>query len=236
MVRRSLRPILDSLLKQKLIDAAIEYPFKDFGNRQKMAWYVIEKKNLGVEDLKRNGCTHCMIMDCDEFYFADEFAQAKQFIETNGITHSACSIYDYRHLPELRCRDCMRYSVPFIFELRADSQLTPLHNMPCYVDPLRSFRFDRARDNFYYFNSLRMHHMTGIRFNFEKKLRASVSNASAQGRAVVSKAKTTYDAETSLSKEELLKIKNDFGGYIDVGDPFNLNASLKLLKAQLDRL
>lgn len=233
---RFVRPILNSLLKQHLIDSAIEYPFKDFGNRQKMAWYVIDKKNLGVKQLKQNGCTHCMIMDCDEFYFADEFAKAKQFVETHDITHSACPIYYYHTLPEIRSRDVSFLSVPFIFALRADSQLTPFHNMPCYVDDLRSLLFSPSTDKFYYFTSLCMHHMTKIRFDFDKKVNASFMNVTRQGHEEFRALKKTRDEEASMSKEELLNRSDGDRKYVDVGDPFNLNASLKLLKAQLDRL
>ena len=224
------RPLLNDLKNKNLIDKAIEYPFKDFGNTKQMAWYVIDKKNRGLEDLKKNGCTHCMIMDCDEFYFADQFFKAKQFVAHNGITHSACSIYWYRYLPELRLRDVSILAVPFIFELRADSQLTPFHNLPCYVDDLRTLLFMPNKDKFYYFNSLCMHHMSEIRFDFGKKTRAAFNNVTIQGRTAMSNALKNHTVEANLPKEELLAMKSESGGYVDVGDPFNLNESLKLLR------
>lgn len=231
------RPMMNDLLNKHIIDKAIEYPFKDFGNARNMAWYVIDKKNRGLEDLKANGCTHCMIMDCDEFYFESEFAAAKQFVASKGITHSACSLYNYRYFPELRFRDVSELSVPFIFELRQDSALTPFHNMPCYIDDLRSLLFNPVRDRFYYLNSLRMHHMTWIRFNFNKKLRGSFFNVTRDGQATMSSWQHTHDTQVELSKEELLRSgTTEFGGYIDVGDPFNLNQSLKVLKQSVEAL
>ena len=226
-------PILKYLKNNGLIDRVIEYTFSDFGNINTMSYHVLNKKNIGVEDLKRNDCTHCMIMDTDEFYFSDEFAKAKQFVISNEITHSACSIYDYRHLPEIRNRDCSRYAVPFIFKLNSDSMLSVNHNMPCLVDSLRTFPYDQNKDKFYYLNSIFMHHMTGIRFDYDKKLKASVTNSSKEGRGFVSSWKNNFDREAILSKEEILKLSNDFGGYIDVGDPFNLNQMLNLKEKSL---
>ena len=241
------RPMLADLKNKRMIDNIIEYPFRDFGNRQKMAWYVIEKKTLGLNELKQNGCTHCMMMDTDEFYFADEFAEAKRLIAEKHITHSACSIYQYRHFPELRFRDVSTLAVPFIFELRSDSVLTPFHNLPCYCDDLRALRFNPMRDKFYYFNSLCMHHMSGIRFDFDKKTRASFNNVTAEGHALMKNLTRDYNADAGLTKEQLLAMpqeklasQNDVasggGGYVDVGDPFNLNIQLQALKKSAEPL
>ena len=168
-------------------------------------------------------------MDVDELYIPAEFEKAKSFVISNKITHSACSIYDYRHFPEIRQKDCAKYAVPFIFKLNSDSYLTPNHNMPCHVDPLRTFQFDRTKHNFYYLNSLCMHHMTGIRINFDKKLKASVTNSSEQGRKFVQNFKKDFDLESQLTKTQLLELKNGVG-YIEVEDVFGLNALLTSYK------
>ena len=100
------RPLLADLKNKHIIDNVIEYPFKDFGNIPAINYYVLDKRTVGLNDLKQKGCTHCIVMDCDEFYFSDEFARAKQFIVTYGITHSACAFYNYFHYPEIRHSVC----------------------------------------------------------------------------------------------------------------------------------
>jgi len=218
----NLERILFELKEEGLIDSVIEYPFSDFGNKEKVEKYVLDKKNVGIADLRANKCTHCLIMDADEFYFADEFQNAKQYVIARGITHSACSIYDYRYLPEIRNRDAAKYAVPFIFKIKRTSKLSDRHHMPCFVDSLRTFSFNRFFDKFYYFNTVCMHHMTGIRTNYLEKIEASVSNCTEEGKKHLSHERDRIEKEIIMSKENLLTIKNEWGGYIDVGDLFEL--------------
>lgn len=217
-----LEKILYELKEEGLIEKIIEYPFSDFGNKGKVEKYVLDKKNIGIADLKANQCTHCLIMDADELYFSEEFQKAKQYVITTGITHSACSIYDYRYLPEIRTRDAAQYAVPFIFKMKKNSKLSDRHHMPCFVDSLRTFSFNRFIDKFYYFNTVSMHHMTGIRNNYLQKIEASVSNSTEEGKKHLLHEKNRIEKEIIMEKEELLNIKNEWGGYIDVGDLFEL--------------
>lgn len=218
----NLEKILYELKEEGLVESIIEYPFSDFGNKEKVEKYVLHKKNVGIADLKSNHCTHCLIMDADELYFPEEFQKAKQYVITNGITHSACSIYDYRYLPEIRNRDAAPYAVPFIFKIKKNSKLSDRHHMPCFVDSLRTFSFNRFLDKFYYFNTVSMHHMTGIRNNYLQKIEASVSNCTEEGKQHLSHERNRIEKEIIMEKEELLNIKNEWGGYIEVGDLFEL--------------
>lgn len=184
-----------------MIDKIIEYNYEfDPLRDRSITWkYDVEKRNVGVQDLKDNGCTHCMIMDNDELYFEDEFREAKDYVINNGITHSACPIYDYMHEPEIRTRDADKYSVPFIFKLYKHSVVIPGHHMPCYLDPIRSFRYSRFLDRFYYFNSVCMHHMTGIRSDFHKKARATIALRAEPNTKYIAEMVKTFDAEESMS-------------------------------------
>lgn len=214
---QNIEEILTTLKNKKLIDNIIEYDFNDFGNTDKLSKYVLDKKNKGLQDLLKQNCTHGMFMDVDEFYVAEDFSKAKQFIFDNKITHSACAIYDYKFSPKYRQKDVNKYSVPFIFKLKRWVKMSAEHKMPCHVDPLRSLKFNRKRDIFYYINTVTMHHMTGIRIDFKKKLKASVTNATQEGKDFVQNYENQHLFLKSLPEEEFLK-----KGYILVDDIFNI--------------
>lgn len=218
---------LNQLLDEGLIDKIIEYNFYDYGNSELLSDYAIEKRNIGLRDIKKRGCTHCLIMDVDEYYIEDQFARAKEYILDHGITHSCCSIYDYSVTPICRYRDINKYSVPFIFKLKTTSRLTKRPNMPCKIDSLRSLKFNKYFDRFYYFNSIIMHHMTGIRADFDKKLTASITNSTEQGKKFVNEFRKEHIKITKLNVEDLLLKKNELGGYIIVDDTFNLTEGSK---------
>ena len=219
------KSLFSELCKMKndgLIDKIIEYKLPEKLPLDKFS-LVIKKKKLGINDLKKNKCTHILILDADELFIPKEFKAAKEYIIRNNITHSAMSIYDYKYFPEIRNRDISRYAVPFIFKLRFYSRLTNRHHMPCLVDDLRAVKFNRLFDRFYYFNTLFMHHMTGIRKNYEKKLESSINNYSDVGKNYLKEVKSIDEKERKLNIDELLVISNNDGGYIRVENTFNID-------------
>lgn len=214
-------PDLDSrlanLVDRGLINRILEYPFNPKKSTNNLTQHVITKKNLGVKDLISEKCTHCLIMDVDELYDSEEFLKARNFVYNNGITHSACPIYDYTISPVYRKRDIAEYSVPFIFALTPESTITNMHLMPCHIDPLRSFSFSRSRHKFWYFNSVTMHHMTGIRSDYATKMENTITNATPAGKVFVQEWWKNHQVLETLPEEELIS-----RGYLRVEDRFNL--------------
>lgn len=215
---------LEKLKEDGLIDNIIEYKMPININKSKIAKLVIKKKMLGIKDLQKNNCTHCMILDADELYNPKQLESAKEFVIINGITHSACNLYDYKYYPEIRCRDAAFYSVPFIFKLRLYSGLSAKHNMPCKVDDLRTFKYNKYFDKFYFLNFISMNHMTGLRKCYSDKLEASVTNFAENGREYIEEVKKRDRFERGKTINELLKIEiNENGGYIKVDNYFNID-------------
>lgn len=217
-------PLLERLTRARLIDQVIEYVLPERIDTGRLHRLNIAKKTLGLKDLKRVGCTHVLFMDVDEFYVPDEFARAKAEVFSRGLTHTACPIYDYNYAPIYRKRDAAPYSVPFIQRIDVGSHLTRRHGYPCVVDPLRALLYHNpwtpwhyATDRFFYFNTIAMHHMTGIRFDVEKKFKNTVTNATAEGRAFVANFREHFLREGALPEEKLLA-----EGYIKVDDRFSL--------------
>ncbi len=87
-------------LKQKgLIDKIIKYTadLKQDGH-----YNEITKRNIGLDDCKKEHCSHFMTIDVDEFYISEQFISAKDFIYKNNISHSYCPMYYYISSPKYR--------------------------------------------------------------------------------------------------------------------------------------
>lgn len=211
--------LLNTLKEEGLIDNIILYQIKQVKGNAK--WAHIEtcrKKNKGLRDLKKNHCTHCIIMDTDEFYRVHELEEAKKIIEEMHITHSCCNIYDYKISPCYRQIEANHYAVPFILKLRKFSFISGFSNIPCKVDTLRVYPMMPIRDKFYYFTEVSMHHMTGVRREINSKLDNTITNYLPDGESIITKYKTDYE-EIKLAQfnmDELNSLgfiitKNEFG-------------------------
>ena len=183
--------ILEDLKHKNLIDNIILFKFKP--QKKDLPILVLKKKQLGIDDLLKNNCTHSLLMDVDEFYKEDEFIEAKNYIYSNNITHSCCPIYDYKKSPIYRTRYIRNYSVPFITQINKKTKLAVNHDLPCHVDSLRAIKYNQQKDKFYYFTNIAMHHMTGFRKDFDKKINNSITNSSKEGRDFIQKFKKEHE-------------------------------------------
>ena len=212
--------LLNELLGEGLIDKIIKYEFDLSKVQRKSRVYQCQKKNQGIKDLLRVGCTHGMLMDVDEFYREEEFAKAKEFIYKNKISHSVCDIYDYRILPVYRMSETRDYCVSFIFKLSFFSRVIGSkrwNNMPCHMDSYRAIPLIPLIHKFYYLNMISMHHMTGIRKDYEMKLRNTLSNFSETGKKAIVEYRDLQEKMELMNEQEILA-----AGYIKVKDEFGI--------------
>lgn len=158
-----------------------------------------------------------MLMDVDEFYNKEEFARAKKYVYDHHITHSVCGIYDYRVSPLYRKRETADYCVGFIFKLFPWSAVLRVNNMPCKIDPFRAFLFIPLIHKFYYLNMVTMRHMTGVRKNYEFKIKNSINNTDISMSDHLEKMLAMQKRMESMSEKEILD-----EGYIKVDDEFGI--------------
>lgn len=180
---------------------------------------IVVKKEFGNKVYVEK-CTHFMLMDVDEFYRKNEFLKAKEFVYTHKITHSVCSIYDYRISPQYREIDAKDYCVGFIFRLYPYTRvigLGKINNMPCYIDVLRAVPYLPFLHRFYYLNMVSMRHMTGIRKDFHKKAINTISNYTESGRKAIEKYESLQKQIESMDEDTILN-----SGYIKVKDEFGI--------------
>ena len=211
--------ILESLKAEGLIDNVIKF---DFDLKKKHDYKKLKciKKNKGIADLRKARCTHFMLMDADEFYVKEEFLKAKEFVFNNNITHSVCSIYDYRILPCYRMLEARDYCVSFIFKLTPLSHVVArgrINNMPCLIDPHRAVPLVPLIHKFYYLNMINMHHMTGVRKDYSNKMRNSLSNHLEGGKEAIEAYSELQRKMEMMTEQEILD-----SGYVKVDDRFSI--------------
>jgi hypothetical protein len=124
-----------------------------------------KKRNIGLDMARAHGCTHFLHIDCDEYY--EDFGKAKELFIQSGKPGSVCKLYTYFKLPTLRFENPDGYFVPFIHELREDTQAGVRH-YPFYVDPTR-----RINETDVVELPVFMHHFSWVRKDIEKKCRNS---------------------------------------------------------------
>ena len=218
-----LKKILEELQHQGLVDEIIEYKVNKGINPRKGK---CRKINLGIKDMKRKGVTHFLLMDVDEFYDGNEFEKAKRIVFEKRLTHSVCSIYDYRISSIYRMRDARDYCVGFIFKMTPFSYVVAnekINNMPCRIDLFRTVPFFRLFGNrFYYLNCVSMHHMTGIRNDYDSKMKSTISVYSEEGRKAIEYYSDLQRKMGLMSEEEIIN-----EGYIVVDDRFDIEKELE---------
>lgn len=133
------------------------------------------KRQAGLNLCRKQGCTHFICIDVDEFYDKNEFQTAKECIEKDGYDSSACSMYTYFKKPIYRLVPEENYFVPFIHKIKDNTFVGDFSNeYPVYVDRTRGVS---GVNKFILFNKeeLMMHHMSYVRKNIASKLNNSTA-------------------------------------------------------------
>ncbi len=129
----------------------------------------LNKRQFGVEIAKREGFTHFLLIDCDEFYLPKEFQRAREEIIESGWMSTVCPIQSYFKHPTLTL-GLDNYFVPFIHALTPQTRL--YHpQFPYQVDPTRSVQLSpNVKVHCFAPESLTMHHYTWVRKDIQRKV------------------------------------------------------------------
>jgi hypothetical protein len=167
-----------------------------------------QKRALGAKKALEIGCTHCIFMDCDEFYIEKDFLKAKRDIQSGGYNNSACQLVTYYKKPTYRLTPNENYYVPFIFKLEAGkTSFSNFSDFPVHCDPSRKAApYDRMK--LFKREQLEMHHMTMVRRNIDAKF----TNHSLLGRLNIDlgNVKEEYN---DLEKNNFAKVSYPFENY-----------------------
>lgn len=167
----NLEPLICRLIDKGLIDEAILYEvdhsFPDLRRNE----YI--KRNIGLKYAKKNGCDYFMTMDCDEFYYPDQFLKAKNLIIKNGYKATFCKFINYFKEPTYKMNNSTGF-VQFISKIEKDSKFSPFSlGSPVIVDPTRFF--SRVKNPYYIFSEkeVTMQHMCMVRKDILTKIKSN---------------------------------------------------------------
>jgi|TARA_R110000744_G_scaffold67666_7_gene137915 hypothetical protein len=135
----------------------------------------ITKRNLGLYECSRKGCTHFLLMDSDEFYTEEQFNISKEVILSGDFDSSACQMVTYYKNGSYRLEPKEEYYVPFIYKITPGVEFVLNNPFPVLIDPTR--RMGPGKCKIFTRYELEMHHMSFVR----KDLNIKLQNSSAKG-------------------------------------------------------
>ncbi len=139
------------------------------------------KRNIGLDICRNNGCSHLLAMDADEFYKKEEFQYAKNMITDQNLVYTACQMATFFKKPIYQIKPEEDYFVSFITEIFDELRFQSMGNFPILVDPTRHLNvFNRnLGSKFYVFprKELQMYHMSYVR----KDINSKIQNSSSKG-------------------------------------------------------
>ena len=166
------------------------------------------KRNNGINYARILGCTHFLLMDCDEYY--EDFKKAKQEYQSLATDGSVCKMFTYFKLPTLRFQMEDNYYVPFIHKLDLGTS-AGTGQYSFYVDPTRKINCKNVTE----LTQVRMHHFSWVRKDIGRKARNSSAKAN------IEKSDLLKDYNKNLQAGDYI---SDFRQcLIEVPNQFNIN-------------
>jgi hypothetical protein len=155
------KQILKNLIDNKLVDDIVYYD----GNKD-IEQGVLNKRNIGLDYCKKNGCTFIMPMDSDERYNIKELITEINFMYDNNIDTLYSPIYSYYYDENHYFKDT--YFVASVFKI--DNRRFEVTKSSVLVDPLR-----KMNEGIYKISEMYMHHYTYLKNSFSNKINNSVA-------------------------------------------------------------
>lgn len=164
---------LHELKSRGLIDSLIEFssfaPIYGASTKSKISkakGYETAKRDASLNECLKNGCTHYICLDVDEFYDPETFKEAKEYIYDNEVHYSACKYLNYV-TPTLH-RGLSAMYVPFICRITKTSR----NGKRFFVrtDPTRGvYTAHAVKTMAFNSNKIIMHHMETVRKDIYRK-------------------------------------------------------------------
>lgn len=198
--------------EDKLIDRIVDV---ELDMKKEPRVQETDKRNILIQDAQDNGCTHCIVIDSDEYYTKKSFETACQLIDQHNYPITYCQYinyyHDYKHFLVYPFKDGMY--VPFVtrveYRHKYDCTDFPLPSDPTrrFVRPVKNIKkvidgngqIKEVKEfavNYHIFpwNTVKMHHLSWIRADIRKKLNMWSSKKCFQGYSdLIDKAVYSFD-------------------------------------------
>lgn len=172
------------------------------------------KRNYGLSLARKQGYTHFIMLDADEFYEPKQFWNARQHVEQTGISGLVVESYVYFKSPTLTIGKDITL-VPHIHKLTPNIKHEFNKHYPfawegkqIRIDPTRSLNINSGVEMF----DCPMHHYSWVRKDYQKKIRNSTARANLQRSTILQdlvNAKEGYFCE--FYQKRLIRVSNRFG-------------------------
>lgn len=163
--------VLVDLKSRGYIDELVWYDIK----KTKIAIHVhqITKRNIGLEISKKNGCSHHMTLDCDEFYTQEDLNLIIDFHKNNPDMVSYFSLDAYYKDPKFKISSDGYMDNDLFVSGFVPIEHRYVLNYPIKlkVDPTRK----PSTTNWNVIDGVKMHHMSYIRADIGKKINNAAS-------------------------------------------------------------
>ena len=204
-----LKDRLITLQKEGLIDEIIYF---EPDLKQQPGANETNKMNIGLEAARKNGCTHFMTLDVDEFFDEKEFLNAKKIIYETGITHSVCNQIMYI-TENIRVVDCADWFPSFIYRIDNNEKFVrnSIAGIPWLIDPSKEIPITK-NSKICFMNSVKMHHFTLLRKNISTKYNnSSALQSEDQQNKFIENAQNTYEnIEKKIQEGVYVRVQNQF--------------------------
>jgi hypothetical protein len=163
--------ILEKLKVKKLVDEIILY------SPTFLSPHIDEtkKRQIGLEYSIKNGCSHHMSMDTDEYYEENNFKNLKKIIIDGDYDSSYCQMLTYYKTWEYVLEPPEDYYVPLIYKINKNTHFKYGGLSPVLVDPTRKIS-NLNNPIVLKREQIQMHHGSYIRKDMRKKLENSTAN------------------------------------------------------------
>lgn len=162
-----------NLVEQGFADQAVKI---ELNPNEEARLQETAKRNKIIDLLKKEGCSHAVIIDADEFYTYQSFYYALKEIDENDYDVTYCQYvnyyHDYEHYLIYPFSEGMY--VPFVSKIKykffyeSEDFMLP-------SDPTRRYVLSgnkKDKQHIFSWDKLKMHHLSWIRIDIKKKLRA----------------------------------------------------------------
>lgn len=170
---------IDDCIESGLIDVTAPYVPDMTPRRYQGTYNETVKRNRGLSIARKQGCTHYLHLDCDEFYDPAQFAAAREMMDKSGYDSSACRMRTYYRRPTYQLTPPESYWVPFIHRVHPRTVCGHQNGAvgyPVTTDPTRTAH-PVGRFLPFQREELEMHHMSWVRRDIGRKLRNHSSSA-----------------------------------------------------------
>lgn len=160
------------------------------------------KRNIGLDIARHNGCTHYMTMDTDEYYFVEELSKLKKDILQYDWDSTFCQMRTYYKTWEYQLDPPETYFVPLVYKIYPNMYLHISTMVPVLTDPTR--KYNAGKFKVYERSFIEMHHGSYIRDNIRSKVENSTALVNLGGRQNQERIISYYESWEYPSKALLI--------------------------------